>query len=364
MSKNKPKVLFVGAFKAAGVDGTVGGITFACRTLLESDQSQDFHWLLVDSTASTNKRRSLLTRTVPAIVRLLIFVWYLLTNRCHKVVLFAAHGLSFYEKGLMALLAKRFKVPVVFAPTSGFLVEELSTGTFKSKYAKKIFTASESIVCQSDYWKTFYSEYCDDNRKLKVVQNWIDTDQYPQSNKTDKFSDTTILYMSWVVREKGIFEFLQAIDHLQNELNKHFTVLVCGDGDDLFQAQEYAEVHSLKNVEFKGWTVGRDKAKYLLSSHIYVLPSYAEGLSNSLLEAMVSGLAVVSTDVGGAVDVVEDGINGFLVEAGSTEQLMEKLLLLLESEELRYQFGDAARESILRENSIEVGVSRFMALLK
>ena len=95
-----------------------------------------------------------------------------------------------------------------------------------------------------------------------------------------------------------------------------------------------------------------------------VLPSYAEGLSNSLLEAMASGLAVVSTDVGGAVDVIDDGVNGLLIKSRSSEQIRDALLRLLNSPEEREKFGLAARQSVLKNNSIETGVSNFLKLLE
>jgi len=78
---------------------------------------------------------------------------------------------------------------------------------------------------------------------------------------------------------------------------------------------------------------------YYKHADIFVLPSYNEGLPMSILEAGSFGLPVISTPVGGIPEVIEDGVNGYLIEPGDIEALKDRLLLLANGPELREKMG-------------------------
>jgi glycosyltransferase involved in cell wall biosynthesis len=86
---------------------------------------------------------------------------------------------------------------------------------------------------------------------------------------------------------------------------------------------------------------------YLQSADVFVLPSAREGLSNSLIEAMATSLPVVVTSVGGAPDIIEDGVNGYLVEPDDVIGLQSTLAMVLGSQESREKAGKAARQKII-----------------
>ena len=79
---------------------------------------------------------------------------------------------------------------------------------------------------------------------------------------------------------------------------------------------------------------------------VAVLPSYFEGMGRVLLEAMAMGKPVVGTRVGGIPDLIEDGVNGFLVEPGNEIQLTEAILRILTEKELAKQLGANGRRKI------------------
>ena len=95
---------------------------------------------------------------------------------------------------------------------------------------------------------------------------------------------------------------------------------------------------------------------------IAVLASFFEGLGRVLLEAMVLAKPVVATRVGGIVDVVDDGENGFLVEPNDSDALAEAIIKLLSDEELRFKMGEAAKNKIDRRFSAETMVSKIKEL--
>jgi len=96
-------------------------------------------------------------------------------------------------------------------------------------------------------------------------------------------------------------------------------------------------VHVLENIEDIGKVYG--------AIDVFVLSSDTEGLSLAMLEAMCSGVPVVTTDAGGAPEIIEDGVNGFIVPRGDEESLASRIAELLQNYDLRKEMGAAARET-------------------
>jgi glycosyltransferase involved in cell wall biosynthesis len=107
-----------------------------------------------------------------------------------------------------------------------------------------------------------------------------------------------------------------------------------------------------------------DVLPYLQSADVFVLPSATEGLSNSLLEAMGSGLPAIATRVGGAIDLIEHGANGWLIDPDRPEQLEDALLTLLGDAALRERLGNAARKKMEQDYSLVSAAERLASLYK
>ena len=86
-----------------------------------------------------------------------------------------------------------------------------------------------------------------------------------------------------------------------------------------------------QHTKFLGWIKGKEKEQILRNSDLSVLPSYIDCLPNSLLEAMSYGVPVISTPVGGIPDVLEDGVNGFIVPCGDTVMLSKRITDILKN---------------------------------
>jgi glycosyltransferase involved in cell wall biosynthesis len=97
---------------------------------------------------------------------------------------------------------------------------------------------------------------------------------------------------------------------------------------------------------------------------VFCLPSHAEGLPMSLLEAMAAGKAAVATDVGGIPEVVRDGENGLLVPANDDARLAAALARLLGDAAARARMGQCARATIEQHYSTEVACGQLSALYR
>lgn len=120
-----------------------------------------------------------------------------------------------------------------------------------------------------------------------------------------------LLFMARVVREKGIFECIEAIAMLRAQ-GREVRLLVAGDGPDMHGARAAAHVHGVaSHVEMAGFLRGHTKLAALQTSHLFLLPTrHGEGCPVSLLEAMASGLPVITTAAGGIPAIVKEGVNG------------------------------------------------------
>lgn len=143
---------------------------------------------------------------------------------------------------------------------------------------------------------------------------------------------------------KGHRDLLDALAILARDKTR-CTLLLAGDGPQRSQLQELAaRLNIEKKVSFLGEI--EDVASLMGSGNILVHPSYSEGLSNSILEGMAAGLAIVATSVGATPEFIEDGKTGFLVPPGRPRLLAEKIRVLLTEPELRFRLGQAAMKKV------------------
>jgi len=139
-------------------------------------------------------------------------------------------------------------------------------------------------------------------------------------------------------------------------------LFLVGDGVEQPRLEALTEQLALGDRVFFVGDVA-DVRPYLHAADIFVLPSLKEGLSNSLLEAMAVGLPVVATAVGGAPDLIEDGVNGYLLPPDpAPEQVAETLAALLRAPDRAREMGRRARQTVVERCSFEVVGQKLLTL--
>ena len=158
-----------------------------------------------------------------------------------------------------------------------------------------------------------------------------------------------------MLRDKGVEEFVAAAGALRDAgVAARFWLVGAVDPRNPASISEAAlrEWNAEGVVEWLGHC--DDMVGVLACTHIACLPSYREGLPKSLLEALACGLPVVTTDVPGCRELVEEGVNGLLVPPRDSVRLAEALRLLIEDASLRRQLGARGRLRAVTEFSDEV----------
>ncbi|MGA1871238.1 MAG: glycosyltransferase [bacterium] len=184
--------------------------------------------------------------------------------------------------------------------------------------------------------------------KIYVVPNGIDPLKFKVATLEKRTNGKVrICFLSNLHRTKGFGEVLQAIRILSEKyrIDCTFAGKWINKTDEI-ETLKYIEKHSLKNIaKFVGTVKGKGKIDLLANSDIFVLPTYFknEGQPWAILEAMATGLPVISTDHGCIAETVCDSETGFIVPKRDIYALVMKIEILITMNNLRIQMGKKGR---------------------
>ncbi len=199
--------------------------------------------------------------------------------------------------------------------------------------------------------------------EIDVIPNAVDTERFSPSGRRKPGRSVRVTFLGRLSPQKGVSYLLDALSRMAPGPSRAFHLDVYGDGPERKSLLRQAERLALtEKVTFRGWIPRNKVPAVLRSSDVFVLPSLGEGMSNSLLEAMATGLAVIATDVAGSEELIADGKNGLLIPPRDVPALERALVRLIDSQALRHRLGAAARESALRNLSWEAVTRRYLDL--
>ena len=161
---------------------------------------------------------------------------------------------------------------------------------------------------------------------------------------------------------KGHADLLNALATIKDKLPDPWRLLLPGrdGGEQEALLAQTARLGLASHVLFPGeWPGSREP---YAATDIGILASHTEGFSNSLIEGMAVGLPMIATRVGGNIDALDDGENGFLVTPQSPDELASAILTLAEMPDLRQRLGLAARAKALQRFSLEACIDRYERL--
>lgn len=301
----------------------------------------------------------------------LMLVWNLYKRR-HEYDLVHFHGASLpliVSLPLLKLLRKKVIAKVL---ASGLGTE---AGSLKGRYF--IFGNMMAYIIKNvDSFIAISQEIADGlkndrvhSRRIKRITNFIDTvkfcpmgteERHILRNTLSVDKNVVINFTGRIVERKGVDVLINAFAK-NKELLLSSILIIVGNGPDENKVKNLVSKLGINNnVRFIGHS--SEVAKYYHASDIFVLPSYAEGMPNALLEAMACGLPVIASRIGGVVDVVEDGKSGILFEPGDVTGLASAMVRLLKDDELRHKIGAEARKRIVESFSIDGVADKYIKL--
>lgn len=358
-SLHKSRILIVGAFPP--IENKIfGGVVTSCKALVNSSFSHKFELILIDSTQISNPPPSLLKRAVLAGFRFIYFCKQITTLRPDAVILFAALGASIVEKGVMAWFSRLFGIPVLFFPRGAELIDIAASSIIQRLWIRWACRGATYFLCQGPAWQRFALEIIGfDLVHAPVVPNWTATNNLLAIGKRREKKKlghiTQLLFLGWLEKEKGIFELLQACSVLAAAYSFRLTIAGRGHAED--DARKFIQQSDLSSsIQFVGWVQGEALEQLLADSDVLILPSWAEGLPNAMIEAMAAGLAVVVSAVGNVPDIVTDGQEALLVLPKRVDLLQRAIQRLLEDPDLREAIAARGHAFVEKHYAVEPAI--------
>ena len=191
----------------------------------------------------------------------------------------------------------------------------------------------------------------------------LDLNQYKYSPAT-KDLPIQFLFIGRLLKEKGIHDFIAAAQIVKEKFPQTiFTVLGGIDEANLgaLTQGELTQYIDQNVIDYPGHV--ENIAERIKQSHVFVLPSYREGVPRSTQEAMAIGRPVITTDVPGCRDTVIDGVNGFLVPKWNPQALAEKMIYFIEHPEQVRMMGDQSHKIAIEKFDAEKVNQRLLEIL-
>lgn len=280
------------------------------------------------------------------------------------------HAHELLSPATTAVMAKRiFGTPVVAKVLRGGELGDLAKlkhSAFGSSRIESIKRGIDSFIVISSEIDNELAEIGVPPEKRVFISNGVDLERFAplSADRKSVLRPSLNLPDGLIVVFSGRLDPEKRVDQLVeiwNEIIKKHpdaTLLILGSGTEEEKLKQMAGA----NVRFEGNV--KDVAPYLCVSDVFVLPSSTEGLSNSLLEAMASGLAPIATSVGGATDLIQNGKNGILISPDDPQAILSALLTLLSDPALRTQFGVNGRNLIKKNYSLSAVAEKLNALYR
>jgi glycosyltransferase involved in cell wall biosynthesis len=243
--------------------------------------------------------------------------------------------------GIYLLIAKFFrKKTLIFFRGWDDEFEKIIRKWYLKLFKQVFFSADAIIVLASRYKSALQEMGC---AKPIFLETTIVADEVFDLSRNNHLKRNipgkiNILFLSRIESYKGIYEAIEAFAILKRKY-KGINMTMAGDGSELESLKNYLADKNITGIKITGWLDGVNKKQAFEDADIYFLPTYGEGMPNSLLEAMAYGLPVITRPVGGITDFFLDGEMGFISESSKPEELAQLCENLIKDEKRRVYIG-------------------------
>jgi glycosyltransferase involved in cell wall biosynthesis len=266
------------------------------------------------------------------------------------------------------LLGNAFNIPVVLKLTSSSYggIEGSIKGFFTSRITKLVYKRVSAVVALTSetYQEALSFGFSQD--QVHIFGNGLDTSVFAPRTEGQK-SETRLqlnlpdnLYMIFVGRlasEKDLPILISAWSNVPSDLHDKWSLIIVGEGNERTLLEQLIREKSLTStVRLVGYQ--SNISSWLSIASAFVLTSKREGLSNTMLEALSTGLPVITTEISGAKELVKNPGTGWVVPVGDVDALTGAFVDCMQDHQLREIMGHRARQLILRQYAIPIVAKR------
>ncbi|HEX9160540.1 MAG TPA: N-acetyl-alpha-D-glucosaminyl L-malate synthase BshA [Thermoanaerobaculia bacterium] len=220
---------------------------------------------------------------------------------------------------------------------------------------------SDGVTAVSQWLKTETERNFATKKAIEVIPNFVDPERFRKHHSAfchmfGASTDKLVCHVSNFRPVKRIMDVIAVFEKLSRVVPSK--LMMIGDGPDRSRAEAYCRQHHLRErVFFLGNVPNLEEV--VGGSDLFLLPSEAESFGMAALEAMASEVPVISTRSGGLPEVVDDGVNGYLLPVGDVDGMAERAIEILSDEDLQRRMGEAGREAAIERFDVKKVVPRY-----
>ena len=323
-----------------------GGITSVVNGYRNSQLTEDYDVRFIETYCDG----SVIQKTSKALSAYLKFIYTALFWKPNLVHVHSSFGGSFYRKLPFVYIANFFNIPVINHIHGSEIANlYINASERKKRLVENCFDKCKYLVVLSEEWKNNLQVVNTKTPKI-VIENYSTI--HKECLKRKNHQKKNILFLGFITELKGCFD-IPEIAKKVIEKNENVEFILAGSGEIEKLQEIIAEKGISQYFSFPGWVKKDEKEKLLKNADIFFLPSYTEAMPMSILEAMGYGLPIVTTNVGGIPQLVEEGKNGYMTEPGNIDCFVNVILELIENDELIYSMGKESIEKAYENYSLE-----------
>ncbi len=368
MSETSPKIIIIGPSTPPP-----GGVAAIVEQFSGQHFKEVFHVKLINTVPKVNLLRFKICKpfnwtryTIQVIIHALFF-------RHHSVILQMSNDKICIREFFFAWVYKTFTHSKIFIHFHGNITNRKKAYPFipevieKKSIQKKLnfgFSQADAVLFLTENIQKSFTPYLSKSiiEKSVVINNFT-TVEFFQNKK--KHSGFNILYVGRFSQEKGLHDLLTSFKFL-SEKYPDIRCHLCGElstDKELKQALQNEENAKDSKVINHGIVYGIKKAEVFSIADVLVLPSYREIFPVVILEAYAQGVPVIAANTGVVNEILQDNVNGFLIESGDIKTLTEKIEYLYNNSELCKQIGTINKQVATEKYDVKIAIEKIRKIL-
>lgn len=290
-----------------------------------------------------------------------LFRFIVMLGKNELTYIHTAVDTSFYRKSLFIGISILFKIPVLLHihPT-GFIDFIKKAGKIERMYILFLLQHVRYFVVLTHEVKNEIESMLP-GKVVFVLHNPVIIQEMNREQESRAMNQ--LLYLGWYVREKGVYELVDAIGIIKKKGLKVSLKLYGIKGSA--QLKRYVQKKGLTDIiQVNGWIEHKEKVAALHASTMLVLPSHSEGMPNVILEAMATKTPIVATSVGGMKEILQNRENALIAEVNNPVDLSEKICQMLQDRDLRFRLSENAYREVARKYDVGIIKEQFFQIIE